>query len=73
MTILAQLHHVPGIILDLLADGLGLVHDPMQLRQWIVTDPAGIETTVPLFNTEEGVTLDPELFKFERIWPNQRG
>ncbi len=47
--------------------------NPMQLRQWIVTDPAGIETTVTLFNTEEGVTLDPELFKFERIWPNQRG
>ena len=45
---------------------------PMQLRQWIVTDPTGIETTVTLFNTEEGVSLDPELFKFERIWPNQR-
>lgn len=45
---------------------------PMQLRQWIVTDPTGIETTVTLFNTKEGMTLDPELFKFERIWPNQR-
>ena len=42
---------------------------PMQLRQWIVTDPTGIETTVTLFNTEEGVSLDPELFKFKRIWP----
>ncbi|MDG4718625.1 MULTISPECIES: LolA family protein [Thalassospira] len=42
---------------------------PMQLRQWIVTDPTGIETTVTLFNTEEGLTLDPELFKFKRIWP----
>lgn len=45
---------------------------PMQLRQWIVTDPTGIETTVTLFNTEEGMSLDPELFKFKRIWPNQR-
>ncbi|KJE33861.1 cell envelope biogenesis protein LolA [Thalassospira sp. HJ] len=45
---------------------------PMQLRQWIVTDPTGIETTVTLFNTQEGMKLDPELFKFERIWP-QRG
>jgi outer membrane lipoprotein-sorting protein len=44
---------------------------PMQLRQWIVTDPTGIETTVTLFNTEEGVTLDPELFKFDRIWPQK--
>ena len=42
---------------------------PMQLRQWIVTDPTGIETTVTLFNTEEGVALDPALFKFKRIWP----
>ncbi|OSQ50188.1 LolA family protein [Thalassospira alkalitolerans] len=47
--------------------------NPMQLRQWIVTDPTGIETTVTLFNTEEGISLDPELFKFERIWPGQRG
>ena len=45
---------------------------PMQLRQWIVTDPTGIETTVTLFNTKEGMQLDPELFKFERVWP-QRG
>ncbi|WP_417827340.1 LolA family protein [Thalassospira sp.] len=44
---------------------------PMQLRQWIVTDPTGIETTVTLFNIEEGITLDPELFKFERIWPKR--
>ena len=47
--------------------------NPMQLRQWIVTDPAGVETTVTLFNTEEGMKLDPALFKFDRIWPNQRG
>jgi len=45
---------------------------PMQLRQWSVKDPTGVETTVTLFNTEEGMQLDPELFKFERIWPNQR-
>lgn len=51
---------------------LVLAEKPMQLRQWIVTDPTGIETTVTLFNTEEGLTLDPELFKFKRIWPNQR-
>jgi outer membrane lipoprotein-sorting protein len=44
---------------------------PMQLRQWSVTDPTGIETTVTLFNTEEGMTLNPELFKFERIWPER--
>jgi outer membrane lipoprotein-sorting protein len=44
---------------------------PMQLRQWNVTDPTGMETTVTLFNTEEGMSLDPELFKFERIWPKR--
>ena len=44
---------------------------PMQLRQWNVTDPTGIETTVTLFNAKEGMSLDPELFKFERIWPKR--
>ena len=51
---------------------LVFAESPMQLRQWIVTDPTGIETTVTLFNTEEHVSLDPELFKFDRVWPNQR-
>ncbi|WP_417803556.1 LolA family protein [Thalassospira lucentensis] len=52
---------------------LVFAENPMQLRQWIVTDPTGIQTTVTLFNAEDGVSLDPELFKFKRIWPNQRG
>ncbi|MDP2699271.1 outer membrane lipoprotein carrier protein LolA [Thalassospira sp.] len=42
--------------------------NPMQLRQWIVADAAGVETTVTLFDTVQGISLDPELFKFKRIW-----
>ncbi len=42
--------------------------NPLQLRQWVVDDATGIETTVTLYNTQEGMKLDPELFKFKRIW-----
>ncbi|WP_073955074.1 outer membrane lipoprotein carrier protein LolA [Thalassospira sp. TSL5-1] len=42
--------------------------NPLQLRQWVVEDATGIETTVTLYNTQEGMKLDPELFKFKRIW-----
>lgn len=43
--------------------------DPMELRQWVVTDPTGIETTVTLYNADTGMKLDPKLFTFKRIWP----
>lgn len=42
--------------------------NPMQLRQWVVEDATGIETTVTLFNAEEGMKLDQSLFEFKRIW-----
>ncbi|WP_246832798.1 MULTISPECIES: outer membrane lipoprotein carrier protein LolA [unclassified Thalassospira] len=42
--------------------------NPMQLRQWVVEDATGIETTVTLFNAEEGMKLDQKLFEFKRIW-----
>ncbi|RCK53934.1 cell envelope biogenesis protein LolA [Thalassospira profundimaris] len=42
--------------------------NPLQLRQWVVEDATGIETTVTLYNAQEGMKLDPELFKFKRIW-----
>ncbi|OSQ40919.1 cell envelope biogenesis protein LolA [Thalassospira mesophila] len=42
--------------------------NPMQLRQWVVDDATGIETTVTLFNAEEGMKLDQKLFEFKRIW-----
>ncbi|WP_339780520.1 outer membrane lipoprotein carrier protein LolA [uncultured Thalassospira sp.] len=42
--------------------------NPLQLRQWVVEDATGIETTVTLFNAEEGMKLDQKLFEFKRIW-----
>ena len=42
--------------------------NPLQLRQWVVEDATGIETTVTLFNAEEGMKLDQKLFVFKRIW-----
>ena len=44
---------------------------PLELRQWTITDSAGTEVRVGLFNTEFGATLSPALFatprKKERI------
>jgi outer membrane lipoprotein-sorting protein len=44
---------------------------PLELRRWTITDPAGTQVQVSLFNTEFGTTLSPALFatprKKERI------
>lgn len=37
---------------------------PVALRQWTVLDAQGRETTVTLYNVEQGVNLDPQLFHF---------
>jgi outer membrane lipoprotein-sorting protein len=34
----------------------------MQLRQWVVTDVQGLQTTVALRNVETGVRADNSLF-----------
>lgn len=36
--------------------------DPVELRQWVVTDSGGVETTVVLGGLETGVPLRPALF-----------
>jgi outer membrane lipoprotein-sorting protein len=39
-----------------------------QLRQWVVTDPQGFDTTVSVYNLDTSKKLDPNMFKitFER-------
>jgi outer membrane lipoprotein-sorting protein len=37
-----------------------------QLRQWVVTDPQGLDTTVAVFNLDTTTKPDPELFKIDR-------
>jgi outer membrane lipoprotein-sorting protein len=50
---------------------LELGDNPLELRRWTITDPAGTEVRVSLSNTEFGGTLAPALFatprKKERI------
>jgi outer membrane lipoprotein-sorting protein len=38
--------------------------NPLVLRQWTVLDAQRRETTVTLYNVEQGVRLDPKLFEF---------
>ena len=50
---------------------LELGDQPLELRQWTITDPAGTQVRVGLYNAEFGVQLEPALFatprKKERI------
>ncbi|MBO6633103.1 outer membrane lipoprotein carrier protein LolA [Parvibaculum sp.] len=61
----------PGALLVTLADSTGeapgqitLIFDQprMQLRQWVVTDAQGLQTTVALRNVETGIRADNSLF-----------
>ena len=61
----------PGALLITLADRAGeapgqitLVFDQpnMQLRQWVVTDAQGLQTTVALRNVQSGIRADNALF-----------
>lgn len=38
--------------------------NPINLRQWVVTDPEGAETLVALLSFETNVTLDADMFYF---------
>jgi outer membrane lipoprotein-sorting protein len=48
-----------------------MMFDPKnyELRQWTITDAQGKDTTVMIFNVEEGVTFDPSVFAvdYQRI------
>ena len=45
---------------------LELGDNPLELRRWTITDPAGTQVQVSLFNTEFGGTLGPALFATPR-------
>lgn len=45
---------------------LELGDNPLELRQWTITDPAGTEVRVGLYNTEFGIPLEPALFATPR-------
>ena len=44
--------------------------EPLQLRQWIVTDPQNFETKVSLFDIETNLALDIRLFVFTDSGPS---
>lgn len=37
----------------------------VQLKQWVVTDPQGLDTTVAVYNLDTSTKPDPELFKID--------
>ncbi|MDP3897857.1 MAG: outer-membrane lipoprotein carrier protein LolA, partial [Mesorhizobium sp.] len=44
-----------------------MMFDPKtyELRQWTITDAQGKDTTVMIFNVEQGVKFGPEIFKID--------
>jgi outer membrane lipoprotein-sorting protein len=44
-----------------------MMFDPesYDLRQWTITDAQGRDTTVMIFNVEQGVTFDPSIFRID--------
>jgi outer membrane lipoprotein-sorting protein len=36
-----------------------------QLKQWTVTDPQGLDTTVAVFNLNPNTKPDPEMFRID--------
>ena len=76
---LVRFERGPGVLRATLArsddaDGgrVMLVFDdrPLQLRQWVIYDPQGVETRVSLMDPLLGAPIDPKLFQFT---PPERG
>lgn len=46
-----------------------MMFDPKsyELRQWTITDAQGLDTTVMIFNTREGVTFEPKMFDIDYV------
>jgi outer membrane lipoprotein-sorting protein len=46
---------------------ISMMFDPQsyELRQWTVTDAQGKDTTVMIFNVQQGVTFGPDVFKID--------
>ncbi len=47
--------------------------EPLELRQWFVVDPQGLETRITLFGTRLGLPLNPELFAAPPPFPDDDG
>lgn len=52
--------------------GLVFTNDPVELRQWIITDESGSQTTVILGEMETGISLKASLFSVPLEIQNQR-
>lgn len=52
---------------------ISMMFDPKsyELKQWTITDAAGKDTTVMIYNVKAGVQLDPALFKINRERVNE--
>lgn len=50
-----------------------MMFDPSsyELRQWTITDAQGRDTTVMIYNVEQGVTFDPSVFSIDQARINQ--
>jgi outer membrane lipoprotein-sorting protein len=46
---------------------------PLELKQWVITDPQGKRTTVALVNMRTGVPVDANLFVFQEPTKRNRG
>lgn len=46
---------------------IAMMFDPnsYELRQWTITDAQGKDTTVMIFNVQQGVSFDPSVFKID--------
>ncbi|MGE0501089.1 MAG: outer-membrane lipoprotein carrier protein LolA [Rhizobiaceae bacterium] len=54
---------------------IAMMFDPKsyELRQWTITDAQGKDTTVMIFNVQQGVKFDPSIFKIDYNVVNQSG
>jgi outer membrane lipoprotein-sorting protein len=58
-----------------LSDGsLKLIFDSktLALRQWVVTDAQGLDTSVAIYEVEMGKPADPKNFKIDYYLPNSK-
>ena len=44
---------------------------PLQLRQWLVIDAQGVQTTVTLADLEFGVAVNREMFRYDKARPTE--
>jgi outer membrane lipoprotein-sorting protein len=71
---ITKFEHGPGVIRITLVQtkepDAGMVtltfsDKPLELKQWVITDPQGKRTTVALTDVRTGIPVDPKLFVFQ--------